>query len=339
MVADRASGRAANSWAERHVAVLGGAGFIGSHVTELLARLGAKTRAIGRQAAPEALRSRDAVEFRQADCREMAEVRSAIRGTSVVIHLAGTVGGIQLNRARPAWMFSNNLSTVLPVLDACVAEDIERVLYVSSACVYARDVTIPTPEGEGFVADPEETNLGYGWAKRVGEVASRLYAREYGLHIGVVRPYNAYGPRDDFSPATSHVIPALIRRIEDEPGDELIVWGTGRQTRSFIYVEDLAEGILAAAAAANVADPVNLGSDEEVSIGELAQLLVDLAGSHKRVVFDTSKPDGQLRRQPDLRRAREALGFAARTSLRDGAGATIEYFRSTREPRRLASLS
>lgn len=309
--------------------MLGGTGFVGSHVVELLERGGAIVRAVCRSAAHfdrflHHLRGR--VEMVEADCRIPEDARRAVRSSEVVLDLAGAVAGIAVNRSRPAWMFANNASLVVPIFEACVAEGVARVLYVSTACVYPADASIPTPEDEGFRGEPEPTNLGYGWAKRLGEVAARLYAAEYGLRIAVVRPYNAYGPRDDFAPATAHVIPGLIRRIEEEDGD-LVVWGSGRQTRSFIYVEDLAEGILLAAERADGPLPINLGSAEEITVGELARLIVELAGRPRRVGFDTSKPDGHARRQPDLRRARERLGFVARTPLREGLERTIAHYR------------
>lgn len=325
--------RSSSQWRGKRVAVLGGPGFIGSYVVEQLEAAGADVRVVCRSASHfdrflAHLRGR--VEMREADCSVREEACRAVRGCDVALDLAATVAGIAMNRNRPAQMFASNASLVVPIFEACVAEDVGRVLYVSSACVYPNHAPVPTPEEEGFVGDPELTNLGYGWSKRMGEVAARLYAAEYGLSVAVVRPYNAYGPRDEFGLATAHVIPSLIRRAEEESGGELVVWGSGKQTRSFIFAADLAQGMLLAAERAPNAVPINLGSAEEVTIGDLARLIVELAGSGKRVVFDTGKPDGHVRRQPDHRRASELLGFTAPTPLREGLARTIAYYRRIR---------
>lgn len=323
------SERAGSSWwGGKRVVVLGGTGFVGSHVAEHLVRAGARVRLVCRSAAhlDRIPHLRGEVEMVEADCANREGAQAAVRGQEVALHLAATVAGIEVNRSRPAWMFANNARLATSVFDACVVEGVGRVLYVSSACVYAGDASIPTPEEEGFRGEPETTNLGYGWAKRMGEVAARLYAAEYGLSVAVVRPYNAYGSRDNFAPETAHVIPSLIRRVEEDEGD-LIVWGSGRQSRSFIYVEDLAEGILLAAERADGGEPVNLGSPEEIAIGELARLIVELTDRRKRVVFDMSKPDGHARRQPDLGQAQRRLGFRARTPLSEGLPRAIAFYR------------
>lgn len=319
-------------WSGVRVAVLGGAGFVGSHLVERLVARGASVRVVTRSAS----RARrflgpvlPKLEVVEADCGDAVSVRRAVRASDVVFHLAATVAGIAVNRRRPAHMFASNARLIVPVLDACVGEGVRRFVYVSSACVYPPDAPVPTTEEFGSAGEPEETNLGYGWAKRIGEIAARLYAAEYGLSAAVIRPYNAYGPRDDFEPESAHVIPSLIRRAVNEPGDALVVWGSGTQTRSFLYVEDLADGLVLAAEHAPDASPINLGSEEEVRIGDLARLVVELAGNDKEIVFDTTKPDGQPRRRPDLSRARATLGFTAGTSLREGLERTIQYYRET----------
>lgn len=310
--------------------MLGGTGFLGSHVVELLLSEGARVRVATRSLTRQPRASgphRDRVEFVEADCANVAGARAAARGSEIVIHMAGEVAGIEKNRSRPATMFAENARLLLPVFDACVAERVPRVVYVSSACVYGDQVRLPTPEDDGFVGDPEETNLGYGWAKRMGEVIARLYAKEHGLSVAILRPYNAYGPRDHFEPQVSHVIPSLIRRVHEEAGD-LVVWGSGRPTRSFVYCDDVARGVLALADVVPNGMPINIGSDEEVTIDHLAHLIIETSRVRKRVVFDTSRPDGQLRRHPDLRRAR-ALGFTALTTLQDGLDRTISWFQAT----------
>lgn len=245
------------------------------------------------------------------------------------MNLAARVAGVQYNIDHPAEMFRDNMAIFLNVIEAARATGVQRFLVVSSACVYPRGCTIPTPEEEGFAGEPEPTNLGYGWAKRMEEFLGRAYAQEYGLSVAIARPYNAYGPRDNFSPESSHVIPALIRRVMDGE-NPLRVWGSGDQTRSFLYVADFVEGLMAVAERYPHADPVNLGSTEEVTLRDLAHLVVSLCGSPARVEFDPGKPEGQHRRACDTRKAGRVLGFRARVRLRDGLHETIEWYRNTR---------
>jgi len=197
---------------------------------------------------------------------------------------------------------------------------------VSSACAYPRDAKIPTPESEGTRGEPELTNAGYGWAKRMQEYAGRAYAQEYGMKIAIARPFNAYGPRDDFGNAEgSHVIPGLIQRVFSGE-NPLVVWGTGKPTRTFLYVTDFARGLMEVAEHYAVADPVNLGTDEEISIGELAKLVIELSGKKLKVAFDASKPDGQPRRNCDTTKAGHVLQWRAQVPLREGLKKTIEWY-------------
>lgn len=188
--------------------------------------------------------------------------------------------------------------------------------------------TIPTPETEGFKDDPEPANFGYGWSKRVAEVQAKSYSQEYGMKIAIVRPYNMYGPRDHFDPNVSHVIPALIKRVFDGE-NPLTVWGDGEQTRSFLYVTDSARGILLATEKYPTADPINLGTDEEVKIKDLINLIIELSRTEPKptIFFDTKKPAGQPRRNSDNRKAREKIGFDANVSLREGIERTINWYK------------
>jgi GDP-L-fucose synthase len=193
--------------------------------------------------------------------------------------------------------------------------------------VYPRDCAIPTPEAEGVRGVPEKTNEGYGWAKRMAEYAGRAYAEEFGMEIAIARPYNAYGPRDHFDPERSHVIAALVKRVCD--GENPVkVWGDGGATRSFLYVEDFARGLLEVAEKYPKADPLNVGADDEVSVRELAEMIVRLSGSRARLVFDPSKPSGQPRRRCDVAKAKKAIGFTARVALPEGLAKTIAWYRA-----------
>lgn len=319
-------------WAGRSVLVTGGTGFIGSHLVEALLVRGARVRVVGRsrQRLWDVLGERaSGVEFLEGDLMSSAFARRACVGMQAVFNLAAQVAGVEYNSTHPGTILTNNVAVGLNVLDAAAREGVERFLCVSSACVYRRHCTVPTPESEGFLEDPEHTNFGYGWAKRVLEVQAQGYAQEFPIRIAIVRPYNAYGPRDDFEWETSHVIPALIRKAV-EGQDPLVVWGDGRQTRSFLYVSDFVEGLLLAIERYPECDPVNIGSETEITIGELLRLILRLSGCTSRVVFETSKPTGQTRRVGDLSKAKEKLGFVAQVSLDEGLVRTIEWYRAHR---------
>jgi GDP-L-fucose synthase len=311
--------------------VTGGAGFIGSHLVErlLATAKGVRVTAVGRDAA-KARRNLAAVwkdvRFARADAADPAAMRRLCRGQDVVINMAASVGGVQYNSVHHGSLFRDNTLMGLAVLEAARRADVRRYVVVSSACVYPRDCAIPTPESEGFRDAPERTNAGYGWAKRMQEYAGRAFAEEYGMEVAIARPYNAYGPRDHFAPDRSHVIAALVKRVCDG-ADPLVVWGDGSSTRSFLFVEDFARGVLEVGAKHPVAEPLNVGADEEISVKDLAATIVRLAGTGARLVFDRSKPSGQARRRCDVTRARRAIGFEARVSLEEGLRRTIDWYR------------
>jgi len=316
-----------NFWQDKKVLVTGGAGFIGSFVTEMLIARGAKvsiTTSSGNLENVQAILKK--IRVIKADLVDPVQANKAIKGQDIVLNLAARVAGIQYNIDHPATMFGDNVLIAKNVLDACLKNQVERVLITSSACVYPRHCTIPTPETEGFLDDPEPTNLGYGWGKRVAELMARFYHQEYNLKIAIARPYNAYGPRDDFNPATSHVIPGLIKRVFDGE-NPLEVWGSGKQTRSFLYVEDFARGLIETTEKYPDADPINIGTDEEVTIGQVAKMIVKLSGKNTKVEFDTSKPDGQPRRNCDTTKAKEKIGFEAKITLEEGLRRTIEWYK------------
>ncbi len=314
-----------NFWQNKKVLVTGGTGFVGSWVCQLLVSQGAVVTATTRKKSPQVSDWSHGVIIRTVDLLKPAAVSKVIKGQDIVLHLAAQVAGIQYNRIHPAEMFGDNVLMTKNVLDAAVAHQVDRVLIVSSACVYPATASIPTPEHEGFQSDPEPTNLGYGWAKRTAEVMARLYNQEYGLKIALARPSNTYGPRDDFDDATSHVIPSLIKRVMSGE-DPLSVWGSGEQTRSFMYVADLAAGLLAVTEKYAECDPVNLGSSEETSIKDLVKLIIKYSKHKPHIVFDTSKPDGQKRRQNQVSKAKDTCGFIAKTKLETGIQATINWY-------------
>lgn len=298
-------------WVDKNVTVLGGKGFIGGHLIDRLNFLGANVSAPARE---------------QCDLIRWGDAMKYVVG-DVVINMAAVVGGIEYNRKNPSWLFFNNSLLQLIPLQAAVFNNVGTFVQVSSACVYPRHANVPTEEYEGQLDVPEVTNRGYGWGKRVGELAADMYQDEFSsIKIAVPRPFNCYGPGDHFEKDRSHVIPALIRKVYDPAEEKLVVWGDGSPTRSFLYVDDFVEGILLSAQYGAGLGPVNIGTDEEVSIKELVETIIDISGTEKPVVFDESKPNGQPRRVASTKLAEEKLGFKARTKLYDGLQETMKWY-------------
>ncbi len=320
-------------WKGKSVLVTGGTGFIGSVVVEMLVGAGANVRVTTRKAANGNKFLKpvlDHIGLVVADLSDPQHAKHAVSKQQIVLHLAAEVGGIEYNINHPASIFRSNLLVFLNTLEAARAEAVERFLVTSSACVYPRFCQIPTPEEEGFKDRPEPTNEGYGWAKRMEEFLGEAYHKEYGMAIAIARPYNCYGPRDNFDPKSSHVIPALIRRIWKDQERPLHVWGSGRQSRSFLYVEDFAQGLLEVAEKYPYAEALNIGNEEESTISEVVGLLNDIheemTGQQFEVVYDTNHPEGQPRRRCDTRKALEKIGYEATWPLKEGLRKTVEWY-------------
>lgn len=313
-------------WQGKKVLVTGGTGFIGSYVCEFLLKLGANVRATSKSGNLENIKKiKKEIEVVLSDLTDFQQALKACRKEEIVLNLASRVAGIQFNITHPAEMFRANVQIAQNVIEAALINNVERFLMVSSACVYPREAGIPNREEEGFLNDPEPSNLGYGWSKRVNELLGRFYSQEYGMKVAIVRPFNAYGPRDNFDPQYSHVIPSLIKRIY-EAENPLVVWGSGKQTRSFLFAEDFARGLLMATEKYAVTDVINLGSEEEISIESLAKLIVRLSGKKTEIKFDKSKPDGQPRRSCNTEKARKKIGFTAKIKLEEGLRRTLEWY-------------
>ncbi len=318
-----------NFWKNKKVLVTGGAGFIGSFVCEALLKKEAKVSITTKsQNLGNILHILNDIRIIKSNLSIENDTKNAVKGQEIVLNLASKVAGIQYNINHPATMFSENVQIAKNVTNACHKNNVERLLVVSSACVYPRNCTIPTPESEGFLDDPEPTNLGYGWAKRVSELTGKFYMSEFGLKVAIVRPYNAYGPRDNFDPKLSHVIPGLIKRVFNGE-NPLVVWGSGKQTRSFLFAEDFAQGIIEATEKYAIADPLNIGTEEEITIGQLAKKIVAISGKKTKIVFDKTKPDGQPRRNCDTKKAKDKIDFEAKTNLNQGLKKTITWYEST----------
>jgi GDP-L-fucose synthase len=308
-------------WQQRRVVVTGGAGFLGSFVVERLRELGAAEIVVPRTATYD-LRERDAIRQLLADARP-----------DLVLHLAARVGGIGANREHPADFFYDNLMMGVQLLHESWQAGVEKFVALGTVCAYPKHTPVPFREEDLWIGYPEETNAPYGMAKKMMLVQSQGYREQYGYNSIFLLPVNLYGPRDNFDLHSSHVIPALVRKCveaRDSGASEIVAWGDGSPTREFLYVEDAADGILLAAERYNSSDPVNIGSAFEISIRELTETIARLTGFGGRIVWDTSKPNGQPRRKLDTSRARERFGFVSQTPFEEGLRRTIAWYEQQR---------
>jgi GDP-L-fucose synthase len=297
------------------VLVTGGAGFLGSHLVELL-------EARGDEVFVPRHRDYDLTRYDETE-RLFIDARPEL-----VFHLAAEVGGIGANRANPGRYWYANLMMGAHVLEVSRLHDVRKVVVAGTVCAYPKFTPVPFSEDELWNGYPEETNAPYGVAKKSVLVGAQAYREQYGTNAVFLLPANLYGPRDNFDLDTSHVIPALIRKMLDADG-QVVLWGDGSPTREFLYVADCAEGLLLAADRYDAPEPVNLGTGVETPIRELAETIAELTGFRGEIVWDTSMPNGQPRRQLDASRAESLFGFKARTSLRDGLAETIAWYRAS----------
>lgn len=303
---------------QKRILVTGGAGFLGCHVVAQLQVAGAVPEQIT------VVRSRDY------DLRQLSACQAVVQGQDIVIHLAAHVGGIGLNQAKPAELFYDNLIMGAQLIDCAHRAGVEKFVCVGTICAYPKFTPVPFKESDLWNGYPEETNAPYGIAKKALLVQLQAYRQQYGFNGIYLLPVNLYGPGDNFDPESSHVIPALIRKVHtaQQQGDSRIaVWGDGTPSREFLYVEDAARGIVMATQAYNDPDPVNLGTGEEITIQNLVALICELMGFQGQIQWLTDKPNGQPRRCLDTTRAKEAFGFRAQVSLKEGLERTISWYR------------
>jgi GDP-L-fucose synthase len=297
------------------IVVTGGGGFLGSHLVERLRDRG-EDPVVARRADYDLTRWDDAERlFRDAR-------------PELVFHLAAEVGGIGANRSNPGRYWFANLMMGAHVLELSRLHGVGKVVTAGTVCAYPKLTPVPFSEDDLWNGYPEETNAPYGVAKKTLLVGAQAYRAQYGTDAIFLLPANLYGPRDNFDLESSHVIPALIRKMIESDG-EVLLWGDGSPTREFLYVDDCAEGLLLAAERYDGDQPVNLGTSEETSIRELAELIAELTGFDGEIVWDTSMPNGQPRRRLDVSRAKDLFGFEAQTRLRDGLARTIEWYRAS----------
>jgi GDP-L-fucose synthase len=335
-------------WKDKRIIVTGGAGFLGSFLVRDLIRRGAADILVPRiehynlvdrdqisrlldeavlppdrrpaHLSPKGLTPASRAEFKPSDM--------------VIIHLAARVGGIGANLAHPAEFFYDNLMMGAQLMHQAWQRGVGKFVALGTVCAYPKFTPVPFREEDLWNGYPEETNAPYGLAKKMLLVQAQSYRQQYGFNAIYLLPVNLYGPGDNFDPASSHVIPAQIRKCVEaqERGEkEIVVWGDGSPTREFLYVEDAAEGILLAAESYNGAEPVNLGSGNEISIKDLVRTIARLTGFTGKLVFDASKPNGQPRRAMDVSHAEEAFGFLARTPFEEGLRRTIDWYKANRK--------
>ena len=296
------------------VLVTGGGGFLGSHLVERLERDGHDVFAARRH-------DYDLTSM-EAAARLFDDARPEL-----VFHLAAEVGGIGANRANPGRYWYANLVMGAHVLEQSRIHEVRKLVVAGTVCAYPKHAPVPFREDDLWDGYPEETNAPYGVAKKALLVGGQAYRAQYGLNAIYLLPANLYGPRDNFDLESSHVIPALIRKMIESRG-EVVLWGDGTPTREFLFVDDCVEGFALAAERYDAAEPVNLGTGVETSIRELAETIADVTGFEGEIVWDSSMPNGQPRRQLDASRAEELFGFRARTALRDGIERTVTWYRA-----------
>ncbi len=306
------------SFTSQKFIVTGGAGFLGRRVVDLLQKKGSQDIFVVRQ--------------KDFDLRKQTDISKLYQKTQpdVVIHLAASVGGIGANRENPGKFLYENLIMGTELIEQARHHHIQKFVTVGTICAYPKFTKVPFKEDDLWNGYPEETNAPYGLAKKILLVQSQAYRQQYGLNAIYVLPVNLYGPGDNFDPSSSHVIPALIKKCIDAKRNQqesITVWGTGKATREFLYVDDAARGIVMAAQKYNKSDPVNIGAGFEISIKDLVNLIVKLTGYHGKVIWDKTKPDGQPRRSLDTRRAKEEFGFMAKTSFEAGLKKTIDWYK------------
>jgi GDP-L-fucose synthase len=301
----------------KRILLTGGAGFLGSVV---------KKRLIAR-----GVREADILIPRSAtlDLRQMKNCEMAVGGRDIVIHLAGKVGGIGFNRERPGELFYDNLMMGVQLIEAARRAGVAKFVAIGTVCAYPKFTPVPFSESSLWDGYPEETNAPYGLAKKMLLVQAQAYQQQYGFKAIYLLPVNLYGPGDNFDPSSSHVIPALVKKVADaidQKSDHIDVWGTGSASREFIYVDDAAEGILLATERYDGSEPVNIGAGREISIKDLVATICRLMNFRGAIRWDSSKPDGQPRRMLDTRRAEQAFGFKASMQPEEGLKRTIEWY-------------
>lgn len=302
-------------WSDKNILVTGGAGFLGSHLVRQIAEKKPKKITVPRS--------------KDFDLREKDACRQVVKDADIVIHLAAKVGGIGFNQEKPGELFYENLVMGVNLMEEARLAGVEKFVGLGTICQYPKFTPVPFKEEDLWNGYPEETNAPYGLAKKMLLVQAQAYRQQYGFNAIHLMPVNLYGPGDNFDPRSSHVIPALIKKFVDAKKggeDGVTVWGTGKATREFLYVDDCARAIILATERYNKPEPVNIGSAFEISIMDLAEEIKKLVEFKGGIIWDTTKPDGQPKRKLDTTRAEAEFGFRSEISFPDGLKKTIEWY-------------
>lgn len=305
-----------NFWRNKKIVVTGGAGFLGSHLVPRLRKLGAEILV---------------PPSKKYDLRQKEACRKVVKGWEIVIHLAAKVGGIGLNRERPGEMFYDNIIMGVNLMEEARLAGINKFINIGTVCSYPKYTPVPFKEEDFWNGYPEETNAPYGLAKKMLLVQSQAYRQQYGFNSILLVPVNMYGIRDNFNTISSHVIPALIKKtIEAKVNNkkEVVIWGTGKATREFLYVDDCVNAIILATEKYNKSDPVNIGSNFEISIHDLVIKICKIVGFTGKIVWDKTKPDGQPRRRLNTDKAYKEFGFIAKTKFDIGLKKIIQWYKT-----------
>lgn len=300
---------------KKKILITGASGFLGSHLVNKL-----KKKGVNKIFTPSS---------KEFNLTRFEACKKVVQNMDIVIHLAGKVGGIGFNRERPGEMFYDNIRMGIFLMDEARKANVEKFVTIGTVCSYPKFTPVPFKEENIWDGYPEETNAPYGLAKKMLLVQGQAYREQYGFNSIHLIPLNMYGPGDNFDPEVSHVIPALIKKIYDakiKNESKVIVWGTGKATRGFLYVEDAAEGIILATEKYNKKEPVNLGSKLEISINNLVSLICKLTNFKGKIVWDLSKPDGQPRRKLNVSLAKREFGFVSKTTFEEGLRKEIEWY-------------
>jgi GDP-L-fucose synthase len=310
---------------EKKILITGADGFLGKHLVKNL--LERRKVSVGNLFLPT---------IKDLDLRKWEDCQKAVQGQDIIIHLAAKVGGIGLNKEKPGELFYDNIIMGVQLMEAARQEGVKKFVAIGTICAYPKFTPAPFKEENLWNGYPEETNAPYGLAKKMLLVQAQAYRQQYGFNAIYLLPVNLYGPQDNFNSLSSHVIPALIKKVYDAQKAEqnfIEVWGTGNATREFLYVEDAAEAIILATEKYDKSDPVNLGVGYEISIMDLAELIAELMNFQGEIRWDVNKPDGQPRRILDIARAEKEFGFKAKTNFREGLQKTIDWYKNNYDNR------
>jgi len=310
----------------KNILIIGGNGFIGSHLTEKLIETGANIAIAGKKSKPKNLKNKKEIKYIKTELTDLKECKRIIKDFDIVFQLAGIAGGIGYSAANHGSLFTKNSMMNLNTLEAAKESSVKFYQYLSSVGIYPNKKNL-LKEEDGFEKDPDISHFGYGWAKRVGELQCKMFSDEFGMKISVIRPDNTYGPRDNFDPKQSRVIPSLIYKTF-ESNKNIEVWGSGNQKRTFVYVKDLIRGMLLGLEKYPKADPINISSGVELSIKEVVKKIIKISNKQINIKFDKTKPESTYKRCMDINKARKNLKFYPKWTMEEGLKETIEWYKT-----------